>query len=100
MTKEITMYILFIMLTVSMGIVFQFMLNKIKILTSTQRKLVRSMNSLHNDLVIIKNEDTRSASIGSHGRINKNRNVLRGDLTLEYQGAIADTRAIFMLDKD
>jgi hypothetical protein len=93
MTQELTVYILFIMLTVSMGIVFQFMLGKIRSLTNTQKRIINSLHSIHGDVVEIRKKETIVEP-----RINNN-NVLRGDLTLEYRGAIADTRATFMLDK-
>tara|TARA_B100001029_G_C15026149_1_gene433756 strand:- start:735 stop:983 length:249 start_codon:yes stop_codon:yes gene_type:complete len=81
------------MLTISMGIIFQFMLNKIKQLNNIQNKLIKSVHEVHRDLVRVR-ADRPKINVRS-----RDQEILRGDLTLEYRGAIADTRATFMLDK-
>ena len=93
MSQEFTIYTLFVLLTVSMGIVFQFMLAKIKHLNMIQHRIMKSIHFIHEDVVQLKKKES-SPVIKSNGQ-----NVLKGDLTLEYRGAIADTRATFMLDK-
>ena len=93
MSQEFTIYTLFILLAISMGIVFQFMLLKIKQLNMVQRRIMKSIHFIHEDVVQLKKKES-STGIKSNGQ-----NVLKGDLTLEYRGAIADTRATFMLDK-
>ena len=102
MSKELTFYILFIMLTVSVGMIFQFMLNRIKILNKKQLEFNRTIHKLHEDLRALS-----SASINNkqkyirvpHARQSRSK-VLQGNLTLEYKGSKADTRAIFILDKE
>ena len=96
MSQEFTFYTLFILLTVSMGVVFQFMLAKIKSLNDNQKAMVRSISFVHNEVLNIKNKK----NTGSPNRTWRGADTLKGDLTLEYRGAIADTRATFMLDKD
>ncbi len=93
MSQEFTIYTLLILLTISMGIVFQFMLLKIKQLNMVQHRIMKSIHFIHEDVVQLKKKES-SPGIKSNGQ-----NVLKGDLTLEYRGAIADTRATFMLDK-
>ncbi len=93
MTQEFTVYTLFILLTVSMGIVFQFMLAKIKELNKIQRRIIKSIHFLHEDINEAKKSSKHMPFKDSGG------DVLKGDLTLEYRGSIADTRATFMLDK-
>ena len=93
MSQEFTIYTLFILLTISMGIVFQFMLAKIKQLNLVQKRIMKSLHYVHEDVMEIKKKDSPPTFR------NNGENVLRGDLTLEYRGAIADTRATFMLDK-
>ena len=94
MTQEFTIYTLFILLTVSMGIVFQFMLAKIKELTAVQKRIIKSLHSIHGDVLDYRDHKNNS------GKRNNKKDVLKGNLTLEYRGAIADTRATFMLDGD
>ena len=93
MSQEFTIYTLFILLTISMGIVFQFMLVKIKQLNLVQKRIMKSLHYVHEDVMEMRKKHSPS-TIRSNGD-----NVLKGDLTLEYRGAIADTRATFMLDK-
>ena len=93
MSQEFTIYTLFILLTISMGIVFQFMLVKIKQLNLVQKRIMKSLHYVHEDVVQIKRKDSPS-TFKRNGQ-----NILKGDLTLEYRGAVADTRATFMLDK-
>lgn len=107
MSQEFTFYTLFILLTVSMGIVFQFMLAKIKSLNDNQKAMVRSISFVHNEVLNIKNKKNIASSpepFSDRWKASKSTtcgaDVLRGDLTLEYRGAIADTRATFMLDKE
>lgn len=100
MSQEFTFYALFILLTISMGIVFQFMLAKIKSLNNNQRAMVRSIHFLHDE---IKKTNNNKITYSPKRPVNPElvtRQVLRGDLTLEYKDAIADTRATFMLDKE
>ena len=100
MSQEFTFYALFILLTVSMGVVFQFMLAKIKSLNNNQKAMVRSISYIHNEVLNVKNNkkiDSPSSPVNSTRRTSQ---VLKGDLTLEYRGAIADTRATFMLDEE
>ena len=100
MSQEFTFYALFILLTVSMGVIFQFMLAKIKALNNNQKAMVRSISYIHNEVLNVKNNkktDSPSSPVNSTRRRGQ---VLKGDLTLEYRGAIADTRATFMLDKE
>ena len=100
MTKEFTIYTLFILLTVSMGVVFQFMLGRIKELNIMQKKIVSSMESLHKDMSKIKGRKRLEYLNASKKYSRAPGQVLRGDLTLEYNGAKADTKAVFMLDKE
>jgi hypothetical protein len=79
-----------------MGVVFQFMLAKIKSLNDNQKAMVRSISFVHNEVLNIKNKK----NTGSLNRTRRGADILKGDLTLEYRGAIADTRATFMLDKE
>lgn len=93
MSQEFTIYTLFILLAISMGIVFQFMLLKIKQLNMVQRRIMKSIHFIHEDVVQMKKKNSAGINKG------RGQDVLKGDLTLEYRGAIADTRATFMLDK-
>lgn len=93
MSQEFTIYTLFILLAVSMGVIFQFMLAKIKQLNIVQQRIMKSIHFIHDDVVELKNK--KSATSFKRN----DQDVLRGDLTLEYRGARADTRATFMLDK-
>jgi len=100
MSQEFTLYTLFILLTVSMGVIFQFMLAKIKSLNNNQKAMVRSISYIHNEVLNVKKNkkiDRPSSPVNST-RLRSQ--VLKGDLTLEYRGATADTRATFMLDED
>ena len=94
MSKEFTIYTLFILLTISMGVVFQFMLAKIRELNTVQKRIIKSLHSIHGDVVDIKDNKN------NNGQRKGKKDILKGDLTLEYRGAIADTRATFMLDSD
>ena len=100
MSQEFTFYTLFILLTVSMGVVFQFMLAKIKSLNDNQKAMVRSISFVHNEVLNIKNNKITGSPNRAKNSTSRRSDVLRGDLTLEYRGAKADTRATFMLDKD
>jgi hypothetical protein len=107
MSQEITFYTLFILLTVSMGIVFQFMLAKIKALDNSQKAIMKSLSFVHGEVLKVKKDKNIGSSpepFGDRSKASKSTRrgarVLKGDLTLEYRGAIADTRATFMLDED
>tara|TARA_B100000085_G_scaffold244473_1_gene236978 strand:+ start:368 stop:652 length:285 start_codon:yes stop_codon:yes gene_type:complete len=93
MSQEFTIYTLFILLAVSMGVIFQFMLAKIKQLNIVQQRIMKSIHFIHDDVVELKNKKSTTSFKRN------DQDVLRGDLTLEYRGARADTRATFMLDK-
>jgi hypothetical protein len=97
MSKELTLYALLILLTFSIGIVFQFMLSKIKDLKETQTAIIKSINSINRNILKLK-----SREITGYPRENKKRErgTLKGDLTLKYQGSVATARAVFVLDKE
>ena len=80
---------LFILLTLSMGIIFQFFLYKLRELNKVQKRIIDSLHFVH--------DSQKKSTISSQARANK---VLRGNLSLEYRGSRADTRATFILDKD
>lgn len=80
---------LFILLTLSIGIIFQFFLIKLKKIDKAQKRIVESLHFIHDS----QKKTTWSPS-------SKNNKVLRGNLSLEYRGSRADTRATFILDKD
>ena len=100
MSQEFTFYTLFILLTVSMGVVFQFMLAKIKSLNNNQKAMGRSIHFLHDEIKKTNNNKITDRPKTPENSTWRGADTLRGDLTLEYRGAIADTRATFMLDKD
>jgi len=107
MSQEFTIYTLFILLTISMGIVFQFMLAKIKSLKATQKTIMKSLSFVHGEVLKVKNKKNIPSSpepFGDRWKASKatrrGAGVLKGDLTLEYRGAVADTRATFMLDEE
>ena len=100
MSQEFTFYALFILLTVSMGVVFQFMLAKIKSLNNNQRAMVRSIHFLHDEIKKTNNNKITGSPNRTSNATRRGADILKGDLTLEYRGAIADTRATFMLDKE
>ena len=100
MSQEFTFYALFVLLTVSMGIVFQFMLAKINSLKATQKAIKKSLSFVHGEVLEVKkNKKTESPRVSKKSTWTS-RDTLKGDLTLEYRGAIADTRATFMLDEE
>ena len=100
MSQEFTFYALFILLTVSMGIVFQFMLAKIKTLNNTQKAIMKSLSFVHGEVLKVKKNRNIESPRASQKSTWTSRDTLKGDLTLEYRGAIADTRATFMLDEE
>jgi len=100
MSQELTFYALFLLLTVSMGVVFQFMLSKIKALDNNQKAIVKSLGFVHSEVLKVKNNKITDSPRATKNSTTRGADVLRGDLTLEYRGAIADTRATFMLDKE
>jgi len=79
-----------------MSAVFQFMLGKIKRLNDNQKAIVKSISFVHGEVLDLKNKN----NTGSPNRAWRGAHTLKGDLTLEYRGAIADTRATFMLDEE
>jgi hypothetical protein len=100
MSQELTFYALFLLLTVSMGVVFQFMLSKIKALDNNQKAIVKSLGFVHGEVLKVKNNKIIDSPKVTKNSTWRGADTLKGDLTLEYRGAIADTRATFMLDKD
>ena len=100
MSQELTFYALFILLTVSMGVVFQFMLAKIKSLNENQKAIVKSISFVHSEILRVKDNKIIDISNGTKNSTTRRAQVLRGDLTLEYKGSSADTRATFRLDKE
>ena len=102
MSQEFTFYTLFVMLTLSVGIIFQFCLARIKALGESNKKLLKSLSHMHRDLYFLKNKEEKQYTKFTQRSPSRNSRpkVLRGDLTLEYNGSKADTRATFMLDKE
>ena len=100
MSQEFTIYTLFILLTVSMGIIFQFMLAKINSLKATQKTIMKAMSGINKNVMDIRNNKIIDSPKATGNSTWRGADTLRGDLTLEYRGAKADTRATFMLDKD
>lgn len=100
MSQELTVYALFILLTVSMGAVFQFMLAKIKALDNNQKAIVKSISFVHGEVLKVRKNKTIDISNSPKGMPAHRAQVLRGDLTLEYEGSMAETRATFRIDKE
>ena len=107
MSQEFTFYTLFVLLAISMEVVFQFMLAKIRALDNNQKAIVKSLGFVHGEVLKVKKDKNIGSSpepFGDRAKASKSTRsgagVLKGDLTLEYRGAIADTRATFMLDED
>jgi len=76
------------------------MLAKIKSLNNNQKAMVRSISYIHGEVLNIKNNKKLNTTSSPVNSTRLRSEVLKGDLTLEYRGAIADTRATFMLDKE
>jgi hypothetical protein len=76
------------------------MLAKIKSLNDNQKAMIRSIGFVHNEVLKIKNNKITGRPRVPENSSRWGADTLRGDLTLEYGGAIADTRATFMLDKE
>ena len=106
MTQEFTFYTLFILLTLSMGVVFQFVIAKIKSIEKNQKRMVKSIETLHResfnarDDKKTKNRFERPRQTRQTYNTPSKAQVLTGHLRLNYQGRSADTRAVFMLDKE
>lgn len=100
MSQEFTIYTLFILLTVSMGIIFQFMLAKINSLKATQKTIMKAMSGINKNVMDIRNNKIIDSPKVIKNSTWRGADTLKGNLTLEYRGAIADTRATFMLDKE
>ena len=104
MSGEFTYYALFVMLAISTGVVFQFFLGQIRKVKMDIAKMNKSIVKMHTE---IRNNTSQTAS--TRDAIRKSRsNVipfrrnrrLEGNLELEYQGAKAQTRAIFHVDDE
>ena len=102
MTGEFTFYTLFIMLTISMGVVFQFLLGQIRNIKSDAKKMQETIRNIQNQVQKIRNSPrspsrvTRRQRPGSH----KRSSTLSGDLDLEYKGTRAQTKAVFYIDNE
>jgi len=104
MTGEFTYYALFLMLSVTTGIIFQFYLGQIRKLKKDIAKMNASIVQLHQEL---RSQSTEVANIKTKKMGNvipfrpRNRHRrLEGNLELEYQGSRASTRAIFHVDDE
>jgi len=102
MTGEFTYYALFLMLSVTTGIIFQFYLGQIRKLKKDIVKMNASIVQLHQEL---RSQGTEVASMknkkmGNVIPFRSRHRRLEGNLELEYQGSKASTRAIFHVDKD
>ena len=106
MTQEFTFYTLFILLTLSMGVVFQFFIAKIKNLEKNQKRIVKSIEMLHRESFNARDDNKPKKRLDKPRPSRQAYNtpakpqVLTGHLRLNYQGRSADTRAVFMLDKE
>ena len=76
------------------------MLSKIKALDNNQKAIVKSLGFVHGEVLKVKNNKIIDSPKVTKNSTWRGADTLKGDLTLEYRGAIADTRATFMLDKD
>lgn len=102
MTGEFTYYALFLMLSVTTGVVFQFYLGQIKKLKKDIAKMNASIVKLHQELRSQGNEVTNIKSKRKSNVIpfRRRHRRLEGNLELEYQGSKASTRAIFHVDDE
>ncbi len=100
MSGEATFYILFIMLTLSMGLVFQFILGRIKKISLDIKKINESIAKLHQEAHQNRNNSRRSTVQKTQNTRSLRNKQLSGNLSLEYQGQKAITRATFYIDKE
>tara|TARA_Y100000114_G_scaffold154042_1_gene175225 strand:- start:983 stop:1288 length:306 start_codon:yes stop_codon:yes gene_type:complete len=99
-TAEFTFYALFIMLTISMGIVFQFCLSRIKKVSNDIKKANQSISKLHAEVYENRNK-MQNIKASTHSRpVFRKGKTLSGNLELEYYGKSAQTKAIFYVDKE
>ena len=102
MTLEFTFYTLFIMLSIAIGVIFQFCLGQIKKTKKDILKVNASINKIHQEL----QHSRRDSSNKSQNKRNTERfsrkrgSVLTGCLELEHQGARAQTNAIFYVKEE
>lgn len=105
MTGEFTYYALFLMLSVTTGIIFQFYLGQIRKMKEDITKMNASIVKLHQEL---RSQGSEVAQIKSKSTSNvipfrrpsTGQRLLKGNLELEYQGSKANTRAIFHVDDE
>ena len=100
MTAEFTFYALFIMLTISMGVVFQFCLGRIKKLSNDIKKVNQSINKIHVEMYENRSEMKNIKSTTKSRPVFRKGKTLTGNLELEYYGRSAQTKAIFHVDKE
>ena len=102
MTSEFTYYALFVMLTISVGVIVQFFLGSIRKLNKDIKKINQSINNIHSELYSSRDRAQKPAPkvIYHQGKTSLKNRTLRGDLELEYQGSRAITSATFRIDKD
>jgi len=100
MSGEATFYVLFIMLTLSMGLVFQFILGRIKKISNDTKKLNESIVKLHQEAYQNRNSSKKSTYQKPQSSRSLRNKQLSGNLSLEYQGQKAITRATFYIDKE
>ena len=101
MTAEFTFYILFILLSITTGVVFQFMLSHIKKVRKDLTKLTATVSKIHTEVNSIKNQPQSKPgrSFERSQSFRRNR-VLTGCLELEHQGARAQTNATFYVKEE
>ena len=97
MTAEFTFYVLFLMLTISMGVIFQFGLGRIKKLQKDIKKMNESIVILHSH-VNKSSEAVKNIKTSMHRPVFRKGKTIKGDLELEYYGRSAQTKAIFHID--
>ena len=98
MTGEFTFYALFVMLTISMGVIFQFGLSQIKKIQKDIRKMNESIVRLHTH-ARESSETVSSIKSSMKQPVFRRGKTIKGDLELEYYGRRAQTKAIFHIDK-
>lgn len=100
MTSEFTYYALFVMLTVSMGVIFQFFLGSIRKINKDVAKINQSINNLHKEIHSMRASTRNQGSKVVHQERSSRNKTLKGNLELEYQGAKAITAATFYVNKE
>lgn len=102
MTGEFTFYALFLMLSITTGVIFQFYLGQIRKLKKDITKMNGSIVKIHQELRNQGNEVTNIKSKRTSNVIpfRRRHRRLEGNLELEYQGSKASTRAIFHVDDE